>query len=333
MVLRFNRFLASCLVSILIILAVAGCGGTDPNGGTVSPLPKCDNNDLSPFNNFYTSIPNISYTIGTLEQMNPAGSDVNARIATALSMLIYETRKWSVQHDVPSEKGLYRFTITLITPELIFAVILVDYVYRGKPYSEIVSALDIWNKIMVPNNQIMFLMSVNSSNQGQNNQPDNDVIYSPIKDIALGTMSGLNTSQPDSEGVFNYNLDSYDAPIQYYFSFPAIVKDGETCMSLFDLQKDLSFTLGIKTVQIAGKPAPNLVWNFDLAPLLKANEPFVMPTFSQIETVTVQEVLSWPQDCSLPAAATKEGTMKLAGDHSYWIKFSDCIWRRITGNP
>jgi hypothetical protein len=312
---RLYRPLVFFLIPVLLIWGLVGCT-SDSIGGSSSPVAR-----LTPCNNaattFYQTPQNFNSLLSIMISF-PSDPNVSSKErADSLTLLVHEVMRWSVQHDIKVDDVTYRFTVTLVSPELISSVVMAEFADHGRSYSDALTELNLWIQKRQANQQILFLLTINSSDQATLTEPDKQAIRVPISDMVLTTMSGLRTSQPQGEGIFGYDLDSYDGPIQYYFYFPTAVLVGDVCTPLLDPDRDLTFTLGINTAEINGKPAGNLYWNFDLARLINIGR----------EMDPVCDMPIPTQKSNLPSETN------LAGDLNYWFYFSLCAWETIAGIP
>ena len=333
----FSRPLAIFLISVLTLLATAGCVG-DGFGGASGPapaLPACEYKDPVVYQlpENFEAINNrlISY------QYDP---NAPLRLQTdSYTLLVYEMMKWSVQKDVMVKGATYRFTITLLSPELMTSIIWAEVINHRLEYSNVPLELNKWISNRIGKKQVFFLLTINTSDQGALTEPGKQAIRFPIGDMTLTTMSGLKTSGPQGEGVFAYDLDSYDNPIRYYFYFPtAVLVEDNQCTQLFDPGQDLTFTLGISTVRINGELIGDLSWNFELAHLLniaRQGDPLSFSSTTQVIDNPYIGNTVFPV-CSMPTAAVKTNAATpthLAGDINYWLPFSLCAWETISGIP
>lgn len=333
----FYRFLAFFLIPVLLLLVTAGCEGNGFGGASapVSALLPCTYADPV----FYQIPANINNMISMMTYYQSDPNALSKLQLDSYSLLVYEMMKWSVQHDVVAGSVTYRFTVTLISPELITSTIMAEYVNHNKIYSsDALAELTQWIEKRKNEQRVLFLLTINTSDQGSLPEPGKQAIRVPIGDMTLTTMSGLQTSKPQAEGIFAYDLDSYDNPIRYFFYFPTAVLVGDVCTQLLDPGKDLTITLGISTVRINGELIGDLSWNFELAHLLNIAREGDPRSFSSYPQVTSNQFLNEPflPICAMPVAAPKTNTTtstQLAGDINYWLSFSFCAWETISGIP
>jgi hypothetical protein len=334
MVQRLYRPLVFFLIPVLLIWGLVGCT-SDSIGTSFSPVARLEPcNDAK--NTFYLLPQNFSALVNTIDASSYDANGILNQQADALSFLVHEVKKWSVQHDVQQDDVTYRFTVTLISPELMLSIILAEYAKFSRPYTDAVTQLDQWMQTRQLDQQIIFLLTINSSDQNKLTMPDQQAIFVPIRDMTLETLSGLTTTRPQGEGMFDYDLDAYDGPIQYYFHFPPSVTDNDVCKPLLNPDRDMSFTVGISTVQINGKLIKSLAWNFDLARLIDIGSELGPVNLPAEEIVPLDKVpISMPV-CNMPLPATKNGTTSgtsLTGDIDYWLAFSLCVWDHVAGMP
>jgi hypothetical protein len=335
MVTRLYRPLAILLIPILIAWGLVGCSSFPETGSTASatPLPPCN---TAP-NNFYREPKNMPFMIEMTGNSSLDSDGTSRRETDAVSLLIHETKKWSVIYDTQQNNVIYRFTVTLISPELMLAVILANNAYSGQDNSTVATQLEYWMSGMFNiNKQVLFLMTITSS-ANQMDPSDQKIVSMPVRDMALKTMSGLSTNGPQGEGMFDFDIYLSKGPVQYFFYFPhSVINASYMCLPLFDPTRDLSFTLGIKTVKINDKDIPDMVWNFDLTnpyDLVNINnsgaEKIAENEFVDKNILTTFQTLP---ECNMPIPSTistaSNGTVNTE-DMVYWTNFSLCVWDHL----
>jgi hypothetical protein len=334
MVQRLYRPLVFFLIPVLLIWGLVGCIPGPSVSSAVSPLPPCNDGDAT--KTFYQLPENLDSMINLTNVLHPVETDIINREADALSLLVHEVKRWSDYHDYQREDVTYRFTITLLSPELLASIFMAEAASHGRLYADSRSKLDEWLQWMRTYQEIMFLMTITSSNQGTLTQPDQQAILMPISNMTLKTINGLSTGQPHGEGIFDYQLDPYDAPIQYFFYYPAAVIDkDDICKPLLDSKRDLSFTLGIDSAQIGGKGVGSLSWNFDLAYIINVFQETDPYPLQLDEIVSPDKVPTFPLPfCQMPVPITFKNTISEIDDTEeiiYWRDFSLCVWDHFAG--
>jgi hypothetical protein len=331
---RFFRFLAIVLIPIIVFGGLAGCGPSPDPANTISatPLPPC----ITAPNNFYREPKNISYMIEMTGNNSLDSDGTSLRDVDAVSLLIHETKKWSVIYDTQQDNVMYRFTVTLISPELMLAVILANNASSGQDNSTAATRLGDWMGGMFnTSKQVLFLMTITSSSTNQANASDQKIVFVPVRDIALKTMSGLITYGPQGEGMLDYNIYLSKGPVQYFFYFPHSVIDANNmCLPLFDPTRDLSFTLGLKTAKINGKDVPDVAWNFDLANPYDLVNDSVAEKIADNEFVdkNILRAFKTLPECNMPVPSvitTPSAGTANTEDTIYWMNFSLCVWDHL----
>jgi len=324
---RFYKSFVLSIIPLIILFGVTGC----TQGGESEPVPHLTPcNDTA--NTFYQPPRNINTIIAASNIPSFDSNSLLNRQAEAVGLLVHEVKKWSVPHDVVQNDVVYRFTVTLLSPELVLAVILAENASLGRPATDSIAQLDQWMKERQENQRILFLLTVNTSDQDTITRPNQQSFYVPIENMILGVMGGLRTGQPHGECIFDYNLDPYDEPLQHYFCFSAAVMYENTCTPLLDPNRDLSFALGMNAAQINQTVVENMTWNFNLNHIVNVGhetDPYPLPANEIVSPDKIAN-LTLPS-CQMPKPVIKTDEMSITEEIIYWMNFSLCVWHHFAG--
>ncbi len=247
------------------------------------------------------------------------GNSISAE--NAFRLLSSQVRRWSAFADVQHPLGLYRVTVTLISPDLYRAVLINQAVSMNLNGAAIAEALRQYDEGRKNAGQLRFLVTATYAQYaGMNIAPQ--TILLPAANMHMLDRNNQPVLPAKAEGVFGAPLNVAKGPFSGIVTYDLELA---SCQPRLRIDEDTSVTLRLEGARVGdAEQTYSLQWSMKLAPVLSVTRPTLMP----VQT---------PSALPLPGAGSimprnqppAPSTAASAPNEAYWNELARYVWGQL----
>jgi len=249
----------------------------------------------------------------------------------AIKLLATLTKRWSDSVDIVQGSKYIRVTITYLSPELIYTIILNHYLFRkiGNVFNssfegQIASTIE----ELANRNEHIFFITLSASVYEQGSSPREPVIvYLPVESLVMTNSSNIQVTPQHDDHNLEERIDLTSAPAYGYISYPIAVSkvsnETENCELFLNKNTNTHLTVSVPYVEINGTRHQIRSWMLEYTPLLQIS---LNSNLSNSVLQVEKKTENFKPDITLPLPTSTE-------EAEYWEKIARFIWYETTLDP
>ncbi len=294
---------------MLTVLLISGACLATPAPAPPTPTPEC------------TPAPSLfSLSSGVYEEY-ARGAYPTAQ--AAFNILANQVERWSDVQDVQTALGVYRFTVTLISPDVYRAVLVNEAVRLSMGGSTIRELLDRYDAERTDQDQLRFLITVSYAKYPLSPMDPAANVTFRADQLVMYDKDDLVLPPIFVDGAFKSSLNVAKGP---YSGFVNYALSLNSCQPKLLIARGSSATLKLEKVQIGDKEYADLRWAIPLAPILDMSR----PTLGPLPTPQPAQQITGTPFAPSKAPPTPFASTNGAPDAAYWRELSRYVWSQLT---
>lgn len=324
-------------VMLMIITGLVGCGAPltppaiactpeSPNANIYRSAPRTTANMI--FQYAYPSLVTTpSPEIPTPTPGAPSSGQpiLEARYA-AFQYLKNQTTRWTDTENIKlDDLNEIQIIVTFISPELIQAVFLNDFLKNGFITSDFDFQLQNALNSIAMRDELLFLITVTSTNNNSINSISH-VIDIPLSEMTLNNAANLVSIPGHDDHNVDQPINSSSDPVFGYVAYPLGILESDGCNWTLDPIYNTNIVITVPDIKIDNATSRSYTWTIPYKPLIDSNnypDPlmFIVPPGFNPDTVFP---LSKP-----PYPLTQMILQNGSSPDIYWQDFARFIWNQV----
>jgi hypothetical protein len=332
-------------VMIVIITGLVGCAQSTP-----APPIACT---PSPNVNIYRTAPQslvekIIQHVGTLIIPTPAaqggadpassfvelptdaaqlGLQISEARYAAFQYLVDQTKRWSDSETIKlDDTNEAQIIVTFISPELIQAVFLNDFLKSGFIISDFYVQLQNALNSIAARDELLFLITVTSTNNNGINSISH-VIDIPLGEMALNNAANLVSIPGHDDHNLDQPINSSFEPVFGYVAYPVGVLKSDGCNLTLDPKYNTNIVITVPDIKIDNATSRQYTWTIPYKPLIDWNNNQSQPTFIGTSVFDPIQMSPSPKP---PFPIANQMFPNGSSPDIYWQDFARYVWNLVT---
>jgi hypothetical protein len=237
----------------------------------------------------------------------------------AFNCLINKTEHWSDTETIKLDNYDVQITVTFISPELLQAVFLGEFLKNNIPLSDFEPQVQTVLGSVAERDELLFLFTITTTKNGSMDTSSH-TIDMPVQEMVLTNGEWLAVKPKHADQILDQPIDLSDGPVFGYIAYPLAVLTDNTCSLVLEPKYSTSLVLTMPSYQLDGIDS-------------KVSHAWAIPYSSLMHVKNSAEVFQsciFPtSDLSLISPAPLPPDVN-SNQSNYWQDFARFIWNQLT---
>ncbi len=328
---------------VIMTIIMVGLSGCSPQPLTATPQIVCTPD--APNANIYRSASRTTANMIVQSAYPSLPTPVSPEIATPMPLLISigpeslgaryaafqylkdQVTRWSDTETIKlDDLNIIEVIVTFISPDLVQAVFLNDFLKNGILTSDFDVQLQTVLNSIAERDELLFLVTVTSTNNNNSNSIPH-VIDIPISEMKLNNAGNLESIPGHDDHNLDQPINSSFDPVFGYVAYPLGVLNSNGCNWTLDPKYNTNIVITVPDIKINDATSRPYTWTIPYKSLINANippDPLMFIPAPGFNPDLVFPLTKPPYPLSQPMVANG------SNPDLYWQDFARFIWNQVT---